>query len=187
MTTPLYMSAEEYRAKPGAVTTADDDGYIEDLIEEFAETAEDYRSVAYVPRETVETFTNPGTVIVLAHRRVADVAIEVNGDELDADRYSFTEGGVITFVSCPTGTVVVTYTHGYAETPKRIIRACVEYVSSVLRADSSGQSRDVIAQGFDGGFTRYSTPDKDAGRPTGWLEVDRLLDSMPDYDLPDVA
>lgn len=72
----------------------------------------------------------------------------------------------------------------YLSPPTLVMRACAEYVSAVLRADRSGTSRDVIAQSFDGGVTRYSTPNWGAGRPTGFLEVDRLLNSMPDYRLP---
>lgn len=75
----------------------------------------------------------------------------------------------------------------HATPPATWVRACTEYVISVLRATASGQSRDVIAQTFDGGMTRYSTPDVAAGRPSGFLEVDRLLNSLPDYRLPGVA
>ena len=39
----------------------------------------------------------------------------------------------------------------------------------------------VIGQSFEGTYTRFSTPDWNAGRPTGYLEVDRLLNSLPDY------
>lgn len=75
----------------------------------------------------------------------------------------------------------------YASPPETILDACAEYVVSVLRGRSSGTSRDVIAQTFDGGMTRYSTPDWGAGRPTGYLEVDRLLNSLPDYRVPGIG
>lgn len=75
----------------------------------------------------------------------------------------------------------------YVTPPETILDACAEYVVSVVRNRSVGTSRDVIAQSFDGGVTRYSTPDWRAGRPTGYLEVDRLLNSMPDYRIPGIA
>jgi hypothetical protein len=85
-----------------------------------------------------------------------------------------------------TDAVSVTYSHGI-DTPAVAVRACAEYVRAVALAERSGTSRDVIAQSFDGGFTRYSTPDWSRGRPTGFLEVDRLLDTLPDYRVPGVA
>lgn len=65
--------------------------------------------------------------------------------------------------------------------------ACAEYVSVVSTSRSSGTSRDVVAQSIDGSWTRYSTPDMAAGRPTGWTEVDRLLNSLADYRVPGIA
>lgn len=65
--------------------------------------------------------------------------------------------------------------------PATLLRACREYVRSCALADRSNVPRDVIGQTFDGGYTRYSTPDKDAGRPTGYLDVDRLLNSLDDF------
>lgn len=66
--------------------------------------------------------------------------------------------------------------------PAVLLRACREYVRSCALSDQSKVPRDVIAQSFgDGGYTRYSTPDWDAGRPTGYLEVDRLLNSLDDF------
>jgi hypothetical protein len=76
--------------------------------------------------------------------------------------------------------VVVAYDHGYDQPPPLVLRACRQYVRSCALADLSGMPRDVIGQSIDGGYTRYSTPDKAAGRPTGYLEVDRLLNSLPD-------
>ena len=37
----------------------------------------------------------------------------------------------------------------------------------------------VSPEATDAGTTRYSTPDWNRGRPTGFLEVDRLLNSLP--------
>lgn len=74
----------------------------------------------------------------------------------------------------------VTFTIGTPPAP--VLRACREYVRSCALADQSSVPRDVISQSFgDGGYTRYSTPDWEAGRPTGYLEVDRLLNSLDDY------
>ena len=69
-------------------------------------------------------------------------------------------------VAGQTGTLSVTYSYGQA-TPPSIKQACVQYVRAVALRELSDTSRDVIQQGFEGGSTRYSTPDWAAGRPTG--------------------
>ena len=68
-----------------------------------------------------------------------------------------------------------------------MLDACTEYVLCVLRARASGVSRNTLSEATEAGTTRYSTPDWSAGRPTGWLEVDRLLNSLPDYRTPGIA
>jgi len=51
----------------------------------------------------------------------------------------------------------------------------------VARSRAAGVSRNTLSEATDAGTTRYSTPDWEGGRPTGWLEVDRLLNTLPDY------
>lgn len=62
-----------------------------------------------------------------------------------------------------------------------IVDACRQYVRSCALAGRSGVPRDVISQNVEGTVNRFSTPDKNAGRPTGYLDVDRLLNSLPDF------
>ncbi len=63
------------------------------------------------------------------------------------------------------------------DVPSYLIAAATEYVLCVLTARSSGASRNTLAESTETGTTRYSTPDWAAGRPTGFLEVDRLLNT----------
>ena len=65
--------------------------------------------------------------------------------------------------------------------PAAVLRACRLYVRSCALSDQSSIPRDVLGQSFEGTYTRYSTPDWDAGRPTGYLDVDRLLNTLDDY------
>lgn len=84
----------------------------------------------------------------------------------------------------PGTTVSIDYTHGFQTPPKALLRACRQYVRGVATRDGSGVPRDAIGQRFDdGSYIRYSTPDASAGRPTGYLEVDRLLNTLPDYTI----
>lgn len=81
----------------------------------------------------------------------AEIAERYRGDRYDADRL--------------------------ADVPSYLISAATEYALCVLTARSSGASRNTLAESTETGTTRYSTPDWAAGRPTGFLEVDRLLNT----------
>jgi hypothetical protein len=157
------------------------------LIAEFVEVAERYRGVALEPRTATDTFRNPGASVQLARWPVRSLAsATADGDPLVVADLDYSDTGIVSGLPDNAGTVTVTYSHGI-DTPAVAARACAEYVRAVALAERSGTSRDVIAQSFDGGFTRYSTPDWNRGRPTGFLEVDRLLDTLPDYRVPGVG
>lgn len=170
---------------------------LSDLVTEFEELAEEYRGVAFTPRTAVETQTvAPGaTVLILNHPRVRSVAsLVVDGTTVGATTYKVTEAGWLessTGLSIAggysTAAAVVTYDHGLDSPRLGLLRACREYVRICAIADRSSVPREVIASSADGMTNRYSTPDKEQGRPTGYLEVDRLLSSLPDYRTPAVA
>lgn len=84
---------------------------------------------------------------------------------------------------CYRGRFTVAYRHGLTSTPSVLLDACTEYVLAVCNSRASGVSRNTLSIATDAGTTRYSTPDWNAGRPTGFLDVDRLLDSLRDYRL----
>ena len=63
------------------------------------------------------------------------------------------------------------------EVPSFLVDAACEYAVCVLTSRASGASRNTLAEATETGTTRYSTPDWHAGRPTGYLEVDRLLNT----------
>lgn len=178
-----YLSPEQVKARGGSAFPDADDGTIADLVAEFEEIAERYRGVAYVPREATETFHSCHSALLLSHTFIRSVeSLTADGTEIDvATLVIDAPTGYITPATSLQSPIVITYEHGLDSPPKTILRACAGYVASVLRSERSSQSRDVIAQSFDGGITRYATPNWDEGRPTGWLEWDRLLNSMPDY------
>lgn len=161
------------------------DELLDALIAEFTEVAEQYRGVAYEPT-TIAGETHfvprPVTRLTLRHAlvRLVDTVI-VNSTVTTAYDVDL-RAGILWLPIPEASTVAVTYSHGYDEPPSAVLRACREYVRSCALTDRSGVPRDVIAQSFgDGSYTRFSTPDMRAGRPTGWLEVDRLLNMLPDY------
>lgn len=191
-----YQSAAALRGAVSVLadTTKFPDVVLTDLVSEFEKIAEDYRGAAFETRTVTgeeHLVTRPRRTLGLGNVFVRTVtSLTVDGTSMTgggADYYIDKAPGIIRFVAGLTGTnqtVLVSYTHSISTTATaypQLIRACREYVRSCALSDRSGVPRDVIAQSLDGGYTRYSTPDKDAGRPTGWLEVDRLLNSIPDY------
>ena len=183
-----YVSAATVRSRVPqlANTTTYPTAELDRLVAEFTEIAERYLGVAYEPRTvTAEQVVRPNRLVKLAHTQVRSVtAATVDGVALDAGELTdivvdlFT-GTVASSRWAGSDVATFTYSHGFDAPTETLLRACTEYVRSVAFADRSGQSRDVIAQSMDGSFTRYSTPDWNRGRPTGFLEVDRMLNSLP--------
>jgi len=191
-----YLTASQVRSRVPALTnsTTYPDSELENLVDEFTDITERYRNLAFEPRTvTGEVITYPNAATQLAHFPIRSItSASADGTALTAS-----ELAALT-IDKPTGLITggpwvgskqltVTYSHGLDSPPEIILRACAEYVRSVAFSSRSGQSRDVIAQSMDGSYTRYSTPDWNRGRPTGYLEVDRLLNSAPSYLTPGVA
>lgn len=185
-----YLTAAEVRDRVRHLPSDITDDEINSLVAEFEEIAEEYRGVAFTPRSHTETVYRPSSSVILTRYPLRSVtSFTVDGDagtvaDLTLDTNLSTIYGGGWFTATP---VVVTYSHGLDAPPEVLLRACAEYVRAVAMADRSGQGRDVIAQSFDGGITRYSSPSWSDGRPTGFLEVDRLLNSLPDYRIGGVA
>lgn len=180
-----YLTATEIRDKARSEdlrnTDLFSDADLEDLVAEFEEIAEDYCGVAFIPRTVTEVVTMTCSDVVILQPKITAVsALTIDGTASTAysiDDASNAAAGLLILDSRTTGDVSVTYTHGFATLPATVSRACVQYVRACALRDDSNVTRDVISVGFEGGSTRYSTPDPAAGRPTGYIEVDRLLNS----------
>ena len=163
---------------------------IEAEVAAFESIAERYRGVAFTPRTATAVLagSRPGALVLPDPMVISVESISIDGIVVDDDEPVVWPDGRITRPSGWTGTQIeVTYTHGYQAPPAELLSACTEYVLCVLKAKASGMSRNTLTEAFEGGTTRYSTPDWSAGRPTGWLEVDRLLNSLPDHRTPGIA
>jgi hypothetical protein len=188
-----YPTVAEIRARVDALVDANafPDAVIQDLIDEFIELAEDYCGVAFIARAgVVEAFTaaTSGSKVILPYTEVTAItALTVDGVAVPAASYRLLNGGRSGVVIIETGwgaeqAISITVTHGLATTPKVVSRACREYVRACAQADRSDMPRDIIGStGANGVSYRYSTPDASAGRPTGYMEVDRLLNMAPNY------
>lgn len=200
-----YLTPADLRGRVQALADVNkySDAALAEIVAEFEALAESYCAVAFTPRTTTETYSLPANArtIPLNWPRVRSVAsIVVDGNTISSTTYRVTEygtveslAGFITTVGYPAGQAVVTYDHGY-DVPTSttrpgaiVLHACQLYVSIVAPADRSGVSRDVVATQSGNMTTRYSTPNWERGNPTGWLDVDRLLNTLPNYRTPTFA
>lgn len=171
------------------------DSIIEPYIAEFTDIAENYRGCVFTPHS--KTWTIPGQRCYWRHhqgRRLPEVvlpdvlvseitAATANGitiDDLSTIVLDDPDAGIVVLPYW--GLWALTYTYGLPAPSASVQRACRLYTASCAIRDTQGLSRDVYLETVDGGaVVRYSTPDESAGRPTGYTDVDRLLNSVKDY------
>jgi len=183
-----YLSAAEVRAQVPALSDAGKfpDELIDALVAEFEGIVERYRGVAFEPRVVTETVRIDRYTerVRLTWPLARDLTGTVNDDPADwVHDGLFVWGPVMS-----SGDIVsLTYTHGFDAPLLDVLRACRQYVRSSALAEQSSTGRDVISQTADGMTLRYSTPSVKDGRPTGWVEVDRILNTLPDFSLPGIA
>jgi hypothetical protein len=183
VTATPYLTAEQVQSRDNRFPSRDwTAAAIEAQVASFEPIAEGYRGIAYTPRDRVQTFmVESCDRLVLDRKRIRSVtSVTVDGVALSATRIKLDPAGVLHIIGAVSGLVVATYSHGYDSPPPLVLDACTEYVFCVLTGRASGVSRNTLSVGTEAGTTRYSTPDWNAGRPTGWLDVDRLLNDLAD-------
>lgn len=164
------------------------------LVAEFEGTAERYRGCAFTTREVVgevHTLDLPGTSLVLRHPLVQEVtALALDGTDLEGDQVLGSASGILTYASgFGVGSVTVSYSHGHETPPAGVLRACRLYVwREAMAEDNPNTGNSYVTSNPQLGIVeRSSTADFAAGRPTGWLDVDRLLNGLPDHRTPGIA
>lgn len=189
-----YLTAAQVRTRQPLIDddTKYSDASIDLLVTAFEGIVEEYRGIAYVNRTAVETVRagRQSGVLLLEHAPVVSLtSVMVDGTSANVSLLEFDKatGRVWDGTWSYGDEVVVTYVHGLTAPPEVALRACAEFVRASIMSDKSGTSRDVIAQGYDGTITRYSTPNWHEGRPTGFLEVDALLNSLEDHRIPGIG
>ena len=183
-----YLSAADVKAASSTIN--DDDRFTDELVEslvaEFELIFEDAAPFAAEPR-TVEgeehTATRNGS-IALHHTKIRTLdEVRVEGAALPAGSLaalSLRKGpGVVARLYVPNGSLVeVDYTHGMDAPDAVITRACVEYVRAAGLEFLSKKPRNTTGYTDDSGFSfRESTPDKQQRRWTGFIAVDRLINT----------
>lgn len=170
-----WLTAAEVRERRPKRLKATDDPEIVRLIAKFEDTAERYIGCARRVRPFTWTGTARDGILDLPYVEIVTCSIE--GTAVTADRLDARNGRVDGVVS---RRVNVTGTHGLTEPEETLLAACALYVERMIAIDNSGQSRDTLSKVFEGGISeRYSTPNWAEGRPTGFLQVDADLNSVP--------
>lgn len=180
----VYASLAEIRAMEGVNhPTKHSTARILELRDEFEELAERFTGKAWVPRFAQETLRDAE----LTHTFPRSLLSVVDADSvaITFTDWLLTEDGDITdHYGHPirvygTWPFTVKYLHGADLPPVGLVDACKSFVRSKLLADGNRVARDTLRQTDPAGITeQFSTPDWNAGRPTGLLDVDRALRSF---------
>lgn len=182
----IYCTLAELRALPGlSNATTFPDATLLELRREFEDIAERWCGVAFVPRFARETYVAVNCPILLNRPQARTVLAASSTDSAGAvTTYTTTAWRVspvsmILTLDAVYGDVTVEYEHGLDAPPPQIARASKIYVRNRALQDAKSVGRDVLRQVDENGFQiQFSTPDWDAGRPTGLLEVDAALNSV---------
>ncbi len=182
-----YLTPDGLRERRDRLAQVDDE-VLADRVHQFEQIVERARGVAFTPR-TRTVLARPRSLGMWeGWWRLRDIEVRTI-DEVVVDDVAVAgtyhpvpdQLGDLVLVGSVSGRPTITYTHGLDGPPEVLLDGCAEYVESVTVARESGVSRNTLSQAFDGGTTRYSTPSWPDDRFTGWLEVDRLINSAPDY------
>lgn len=186
------MTAAELRAAVPVLdkTSTVSDDLLDGLVEEFTAAVEHDHGITYEPTEVTETYPgNCGTVLELRHRQVTEVgSIVIDGVTLSAgalaDVVVRSERGALERCGGWWGKeITVTYSHGFAEPPAAVIRACREFVRARATKTASNAPRDAAGPaGVDG--TVYPTA---STKPTGVRTADAILAGMRTYRMSGVV
>lgn len=202
-----YVTLSELRALPGlADTTAYPNDTLIELRREFEDIAERYCRVAFVPRFARQRVVGNGRTslllpslpngVVPVLRRNLDgtpaiytasatdttgtvTAFTLTNWSVTDFGQIVTDGDTLTLSTYGAANIVFEYEHGLDSPPGQIVKAGKDYIAAKAIENAQRIGRDVLSRTDPSGFTeRWSTPDWDANRPTGYLDVDRALNSI---------
>lgn len=151
------------------------------LIVTFAEKLERYTGRAWQPRQSrlvIDGRRRRSTTVRLDWPDVSALdEVTINGETFTG--YSWTEGSSLVD-DLPAGDLSLLYTHGPAEVAASTKALCALYVAyEAQAATETTQANSYMIVNADGTTERRSTPDDSAGRPTGWMAVDRQINMLP--------
>lgn len=160
--------------------------------DEFEDIAERWTGQAWVPRYARERL--PYCTHLLGHLAPRSILAVADGDDavVDFADWLLEPWGLLTStlgnpVLTGTWPYTVRYLHGADRPPVDLKNACADYVRAKCLAQQNRTGRDVLSQTDPSGIgTQWATPDWSKGRPTGYLDIDRVLTSLG-APLPGIA
>lgn len=184
-----YLTPAQIRERHPSLTAPKyPDSLLTDLEEEFRTKLERFRGVAYSSTSSVEFHEiAQGAREVLTGRRlvtsvtslVIDGTAYTGGFKASGQRIGLLKA----LEPLPAGEGVLTIVHGFASTPAAVKRACGLYVwreASAAANPNTGNSY-LTTNAELGIVERSSTADWEGDRPTGWLDVDRIVTGLEDF------
>jgi hypothetical protein len=184
-----YMSLARLRREPGLGDTGRfPDWLLQDYRDGLAEYVERYCGWGFVPSFAVEShWGRGGDCLPAFHQPVTAVrSVTIDGDAIDADDVDIIAGSVLHLASGWTAGKPISVGVEFGETfpPARLVTAMVRCIRRDLLARGAQSPSDMLWETVDGNTVRYSTPDFAAGRPTGVLDLDAVLNA---YRRPGIA
>ncbi|MCB1250393.1 MAG: hypothetical protein KDB36_13340 [Acidimicrobiales bacterium] len=160
------------------------DEALEGLRAEIIDIAERYRRVAYTTRSGTASWSRAEVAhrLVLPWLFVQSIdEVRVDGEVWDGVLGADLEAGVVWGV--PTGgDLEIDATYGMVHTPAAVRRLVALFVARQAVADAKASADNAyLLVTPDGGTERRGTADWEAGRPTGWLDVDTALNALEDH------
>lgn len=163
----------------------------------FEEKAESYCGVAFVPRYARQTAVGNGLTSILLptignvtprlRTLLSASAVDTAGvaTPFTLTNWRFTDYGQITsdgdvFTRSVNGerNLIFEHEHGLDAPPFDIAQACSEFVAAKVLQSTNRHARDLLSETNPSGISQHwSTPDPDAGRPTGLLDCDAALNN----------
>jgi len=190
-----YVTIPEVRDEPDLSLSAN---YSTDAVrrmrDRFEKLAEDFCSVAFVPRyNRVSLYGNGGTCIMLPHTQLRDVvSVTIDGTPVASSAFELnnvtglvrTDGSSLTRPAANAYNLIVEYTHGYDYPPADLKEACLEFIRSKLTGRRAGFPNAAQDSTMDGNQVTFGQAGPD--RPTGIASVDEVLNRLNET-IPGVA
>lgn len=160
---------------------------------EFESLAERYNGVAWVPRFAREAHPGRWNFSQLLNRPRARTILSCSATDPAGVTTVFSttnwrvsdQGLLVTDGDYLVGSIfgerniTIEYEHGHDNPPPELVQACKDYVAAKVLQSANRHARDLLSETNPAGFSQHwSTPDWDAGRPTGLLDVDDVLNSL---------
>lgn len=188
-----YLTVPQIRAEPGlSDLTRFPLARVLDVRDAVSDLVEDYCGVAFVPRYEREAHVGTGSerlIVRRLHGRTVR-AVTVSGATQDATGFTIDDHGVVTWMSgvfTAGAAVVVAYEHGLDAPPESLRREMLAEIRARLLAREVRTPVDAISETSPDGVTvRFSTPDLSAGRPTGNMRLDAVMNALA-HRIPGIA